>query len=75
VAIVGDPDAEDTRALLAVAQEGYHPHRLVATGMEDVLPLLAERTQVEGQATAYVCREHVCQPPVTDSAALRDQIS
>ncbi len=74
VAIVGDPDAEDVRALLAVAREGYHPHRLVAVGMGEVPPLLAERTQIEGQATAYVCREHVCQPPVTDPKALQEQI-
>ena len=80
VAIVGDPDAEDVRALLAVAREGYHPHRLIAVGVPyvvgigDIPPLLAERTQIEGQATAYVCREHVCQPPVTEPKALQEQI-
>ncbi len=75
IAIVGDPNAKDTRALLAVAREGYHPHRLVAAGTGDIPPLLAQRPQVEEKATAYVCRDHVCQPPVTDPAALREQLA
>ena len=72
IAIIGDLDAADTRALLDVAQEGYHPHRLVAVGSGDVPPMLAHRTQVDGKPTAYVCVNHVCQPPVTDVGEMRE---
>jgi uncharacterized protein YyaL (SSP411 family) len=38
------------------------------------LPLLADRIAVEGRATAYVCRNYVCDLPVTEPAALGRQL-
>jgi uncharacterized protein YyaL (SSP411 family) len=32
IAIVGEPDAGDTRSLLAVAQDGYRPFQVVGPG-------------------------------------------
>jgi uncharacterized protein YyaL (SSP411 family) len=75
VAIVGSPDAGDTQALLDVVQADYHPHRLVAVGKGDKPSLLAFREQVDGKATAYVCKNHVCQPPVTTPDELRMQLA
>ena len=72
VAIAGDPDADATRALLDVAQAGYHPHRLIAAGTGDVPALLKDRPQIEGEATAYVCQEMTCLQPVTDAEALEE---
>ncbi|MGQ9494638.1 MAG: thioredoxin domain-containing protein, partial [Anaerolineae bacterium] len=73
VAIVGAPDAADTRALLAAATAGYRPHQVVAAGHPDaapLVPLLAGRTLREGKATAYVCQGGVCQAPTTNPADL-----
>jgi hypothetical protein len=36
--------------------------------------LLADRGAVEGRPTAYVCRDYVCQLPVTDPEALARQL-
>jgi hypothetical protein len=75
IAIVGDPEAADTRALLDVCTNGYRPHQLLALGAPDAeesaIPLLQGRDQIEGQATAYVCVDFACRPPVTDLAALQ----
>jgi len=75
IAIVGDPEAADTRALLEVCATGYRPHQVLAVGAPDseasVVPLLQGRGQIEGRATAYVCVDFACRPPVTDPAALR----
>jgi len=75
IAIVGDPEAADTRALLDVCTTGYHPHQILALGAPDsetsAVPLLRGRSQVEGRATAYVCVDFTCRPPVTDPAELR----
>ena len=38
------------------------------------LPLLEGRGMVEGKPTAYVCRNYVCQLPVTDPEALAKQL-
>ena len=78
VAIIGDPGATDTRALLDACTTGYRPHQIVALGVPDVepssVPLLQGRSQIEGRATAYVCVDFTCRPPVTDPAALRTLI-
>jgi uncharacterized protein YyaL (SSP411 family) len=75
IAIVGDADAPDTRALLDICTTGYRPHRIVALGGPDTdpaaIPLLQGRSQIENQATAYVCIDFACRPPVTDPETLR----
>ncbi len=72
---MGEPDADDTRALLAVLREGYRPHQVVAVANPDegtpAVPLLLHRTSVDGCAAAYVCVNRVCRPPATDPAALQ----
>jgi uncharacterized protein YyaL (SSP411 family) len=78
VAIVGDLDDPATRELLEIAAGGYAPNRVVAasplTGEPSAVPLLAERTRLQGRPTAYVCRQLACRLPVTDTDALRDQL-
>lgn len=72
IAVVGDPAAPDTRALLDVCASGYRPHQVVVAGLTGALPLLAGRGQVDGRATAYVCVDGTCRPPITDPAVLAD---
>jgi uncharacterized protein YyaL (SSP411 family) len=77
VAISGDPSAADSMALLDVVFERYRPHIVVAAGdgtAAGAVPLLADRAQRNGQATAYVCRRFVCRRPVNDPAALAAQL-
>ncbi len=71
IAIVGDPAANDTRDLLAVALAGYQPHRVVAVGATAAVPLLADRAPLNGATTAYVCLDATCLPPVTRPSALQ----
>ena len=71
VAIIGPSDDPRTQALLAKVRTAYRPRMVVAyaerSGMpeSDALPLLASREMVDGLPTAYVCRDYVCQRPVT----------
>ena len=75
VAIVGDPESADTRALLEVCRSGYRPHQIVALAAPGAapaaVPLLRDRGQIEGQATAYVCVDFTCRRPVTDPETLQ----
>ncbi len=78
VAIVGDPLAADTQALLAVTRAGYHPERVLALSAapeHSSVALLAARTRVGGRATAYVCHGFACRAPVTEPAALAEQLA
>ncbi len=75
ITIVGDPTAEDSRALLRLAQAGYNPHRLIAAGAGDIPPLLARRPLLDGRATAYICRGAACLPPTVDPATLQSWLT
>jgi hypothetical protein len=81
VAIVGEPGADDTGALLAQVWGTYQPNRVLAMaapGDRDAaaeVPLLADRTALGGRATAYVCEHFVCQLPVTEPEELAAQLA
>ncbi len=81
VAIVGNPTAQDTIALLTSINEQYAPDVVLALRHPDdasateTIPLLAERQQLDSQATAYVCRQFVCKQPTTDPEELRAQLA
>jgi hypothetical protein len=80
IAIVGDPAAGDTRALLAEVRRRFLPNSVLAScrpGDEEAArftPLLAGRTVRDGPAAAYVCHDFVCQAPVTEVEELRAQL-
>jgi len=81
IAIVGDPAAADTRALLAEVWGRFLPNSVLTLRVPGddtapaLVPLLADRGQIAGHATAYVCQDYVCRLPVTDPAALAAQLT
>ena len=78
VAIVGDPSAPETAALVAEVTGRFLPnavHLVAAPGTgADLSPLLADRPLVEGRPTAYVCEHFACRAPVTTPDALAAQL-
>ena len=77
VALVGDPGAPDTQALLQVVFDGFRPNQVAALkkpGASSPIPLLEGREPIGGRATAYVCRRFACQMPVTEPADLAQQL-
>jgi uncharacterized protein YyaL (SSP411 family) len=82
VVVVGRRGEEDTEALLEVLRHGFRPNTLLALRdpgaggeVEELIPLLEGRTQLDGRATAYVCERYTCQLPVTDAQALEAQLT
>ena len=80
VALVGDPEAQEMKALLKTVYSSYIPNKVVAGRAEDdeeaarLIPLLADRPMRDGRATAYVCVNYACQSPTTDPEELRGQL-
>jgi uncharacterized protein YyaL (SSP411 family) len=78
VALIGPPDSAELRALLAVLRQPYRPAQVVACAPQPddahPIPLLRGRTLLDGQPTAYVCRQFACQLPVTTPEALAAQL-
>ncbi len=74
VVIAGDRDAPDTRKMLAALRAVYHPNKVVLlhpigdaeAEIVGIAPFLAAQTALNGQATAYVCRNYACQLPTNE---------
>ncbi|HLI25537.1 MAG TPA: thioredoxin domain-containing protein [Chloroflexota bacterium] len=80
IALVGEPDAEDTADLLDVIYGTFLPNKVVAlrrpgdVASAAAIALLANREAIGGRATAYVCRHFACEQPTTDPAELARQL-
>ena len=77
VALVGDAASDDFKALAREVASHYVPSLVLAGGQAaetGEVALLRDRPQVDGKATAYVCRQYTCDSPVTDPVALSPQL-
>jgi uncharacterized protein YyaL (SSP411 family) len=75
IALVADP--AEAGGLLDIIFRPYRPFQVVALkrpGDDSPVPLLAGREQLQGLATAAVCRNFTCRLPVTDAQALKAQL-
>ena len=80
IVILGRRDSEDTNELVKSARDSLTPNRILIVGddpsAEEValVPLLRDRTPIDGKATAFVCYHGTCKLPVTTPADLREQL-
>jgi uncharacterized protein YyaL (SSP411 family) len=77
IAISGDSASADVGALLNVVRSEYRPFSVLAVGDSALttVPLLSDRPQRDGRATAYVCRHFACRAPVVEPEDLASQIA
>ncbi|MGA3525931.1 thioredoxin domain-containing protein [Melissospora conviva] len=75
IAVVTEEPAADP--LLLAAYKAAPPGAVIVAGAPDRpgVPLLADRTMIDGASTAYVCRGFVCDRPVTTVEELVAQLS
>ncbi len=78
IVIAGARHAPDTAALIKVVRESYLPNLsllLLPTGEEaeivKIAPFLNNITEVDGKATAYLCKDFSCTTPMTDPLELK----
>ncbi len=78
IVVIGPPEDAATQALFRVAHGRYLPNRAIAGAAGPVAnatsPLLTDRDLLDGKPAAYVCENYACQLPVTDPAALEQQL-
>ena len=79
VALAGDPASDDFRALADAVGAEYVPSLVIAGGAPRAdgpvdVALLADKDARESRATAYVCRQYLCEEPTTDPSALPAQL-
>jgi uncharacterized protein YyaL (SSP411 family) len=81
IAIVGDPEASDTKALVdEVVRARWRPNLVLAVASPkeidaaETVALLRTRSAVDSKPTAYVCQRFVCRLPVTSLEELATQL-
>ena len=82
IVVLGDRDAEDTRALLRAIHARFQPNKALLLVDGDAArrffsagwPAVAAMQRVKGAATAYLCENHVCRLPVTDPHELAPRL-
>jgi uncharacterized protein YyaL (SSP411 family) len=79
IVIIGDPGADDTRALLRTLYANYRPNLTIVGQKPSEIapftsPLFDRRDQIGSGATAYVCSDYRCNLPTADPNVLADQL-
>lgn len=83
IAIVGTPGDESMLALIRCAYQTYTPGRVIAFSdpanptsslITARIPLMKDRTMINGKATAYVCQNFACKMPTNDVNVLAAQL-
>lgn len=82
VVIVGAPEAKDTGAMLEALRKHYVPRKVVILrppGESPEITKIADFTKsqqnLDGKATAYVCKNYVCNLPTTDIDKMLEQLN
>ena len=74
VVIVGERNAEETKALILALRSNYLPSVNIvqfspgpqASAIAEIAPFTRDLVMIDGKATAYICSGHACSVPVTD---------
>jgi uncharacterized protein YyaL (SSP411 family) len=78
IVIVGSREADDATAMWRALQRRYRPFAVAFVAdpgaraeLSSHMPWVDSMTQIDGGATAYVCRNFVCNQPTTSVEALQ----
>ena len=83
IAIVGQPDSDETKAMLTALRQCFIPNRVLsvldptssnAANHQKRIPLLKGKTTAAGATTAYVCENFTCKQPVSNPDDLLKQL-
>ena len=77
VAVAGNDEADLDRAIEAV-YDRYLPNKVVVPGrsglpetLSRLVPLLADRSAIDGEVTTYICKRFTCQQPEVGLQSLK----
>ncbi len=80
IAIVGDPLEKMSLEMLSVLRRKYRPNMVVAfqpdgKDYSETIPLLKGRSSTQNSATAYICRNFICEMPISDATVFESRLS
>jgi uncharacterized protein YyaL (SSP411 family) len=78
VTLVGEYEDKDTQAMLGEVKKLYRPNLTVNlwnTKRAKTAPTGVSYSQIDGKATAYVCKGQTCLPPTNDVNKMLEYLS
>ena len=74
IVIVGNPNAQDTQAMIQAINDQFLPNKVIllipidkrAKTLTELAPFTKDYRAINTQATSYICTNYVCQSPTTD---------
>jgi uncharacterized protein YyaL (SSP411 family) len=79
-AVVGEPEADETRQVLRLINRGYRPNSALAVKapaapaqVDELIPLLAGK-RTAGGVTTFLCENFACQTPLQGVAAVKEAL-
>lgn len=81
IVISGEEESADTRAMIAALRKDFRPNQVIllrtpenAAALARLAPYTETQLSINGQATAYVCRNFACKVPTNDVATMLESI-
>jgi uncharacterized protein YyaL (SSP411 family) len=81
IVIAGNPESEDTSKMLDVLNRSYYPGKVVLLRPDGENPPISRiagytlrQNRIDNKATAYICRNFICDNPTTDISKLVDAL-
>ncbi|MFT5206364.1 MAG: hypothetical protein ACI9CF_000099 [Candidatus Omnitrophota bacterium] len=80
VVIKGDPQSNETQALVEIVQSTYLPNSIVLfnypeQSLETFAPWTQKQTLIDSKPTAYVCKDYVCGLPTNEINKLKELLA
>lgn len=79
IALIGDPKNPQTQTLLQTLWSSHDPYRILAASNypppNGAPSLLENRPMVDNKPTVYICRQWICQKPITDAGELIEALN
>jgi uncharacterized protein YyaL (SSP411 family) len=81
IIISGRKESEDTVSMIKEIENHYIPNKVVILNdkngedISEIIPFINNYSQINNSATVYLCKNYICNLPVTDQQALKKMLN
>lgn len=80
IVIVGDKDKQETQKIIQSINSIYLPNKVIILKepdiknslIEELIPFIKDYNQIKNKVTIYICKNQICQLPITDIEKMKE---